>query len=337
MSELVLVTGGSGFIASHCILKLLTAGYRVRTTVRRLAREADMRTMLRESGVDAGDRLEFVEANLKFDDGWLDAAQGCTYVLHVASPLPVRQPRNHDVLVRPAREGALRVLKAARDAGVRRVVLTSSFAAIGYGHGPRTTPFTEADWTDPANQGAYVKSKTLAEAAAWDFVAREGGGMELTTVNPVVVLGPALQWDVSASVELIRWMMRGRLPLIPNMSTGVVDVRDVADLHLAAMTSHQANGERFLATAGRMTLQDIARTLKERLGPSADKVSTRTVPSWIMRIAARFNETARTIVEGDGTTLASSEKARRMLGWQPRSAEDAVAATGVSLVRMGLV
>src|SRR6202795_2297559 len=174
--ESVLVTGGSGFIGAHCILQLLNAGYRVRTTVRSLKREADVRAMLKQGGVDAGDRVAFAAADLTQDAGWPQAVSGCEYILHVASPFPLKVPKNEDELIVPAREGALRVLRAARDAGVKRVVLTSSFAAIGYGQKLTDRLFSEENWTDPSGEGIapYVKSKTLAERAAWDFIAREG-------------------------------------------------------------------------------------------------------------------------------------------------------------------
>src|SRR3984957_2716599 len=198
----VLVTGGSGFIASHSILQLLAAGHQVRTTVRSLKRESDVRAMLKEGGAEPGSRLSFIAADLENDAGWAQAVAGCEYVLHVASPLPPSVPKNEDELIVPAREGTLRVLRAARDAGVKRVVQTSSFAAIGYGHEPQTSPFNETDWTNPNEPDVqpYVKSKTLAERAAWDFIAKEGGGLELSVINPVGVLGPVLGADYSTSI-----------------------------------------------------------------------------------------------------------------------------------------
>src|SRR5215469_6500314 len=266
--ELVLVTGGSGFIGAHCILALLNAGYRVRTTVRSLKREGDVRAMLKVGGVDAGERLSFVEADLMSDAGWPAAVAGCGYVLHVASPLPPSVPKHEDDLIVPARDGALRVLRAARDAGVKRVVQTSSFGAIGYGHKVREAPFDETDWTD-VNGGdviAYSKSKTLAERAAWDFIAKEGGGLELAVVNPVGVFGPVLGPDYSASILMVQRLMDGALPGCPKLYFGAVDVRDVADLHLRAMTQPAAKGERFLATAGDfLTMQGIAQVLKSRM------------------------------------------------------------------------
>src|ERR1700754_3572494 len=195
----VLVTGGSGFVGGHCIAQLLTAGHQVRTTIRSATREADARAMLKAADVEPGDRLSFAVADLEHDSGWREAVAGCDYVLHVASPLPTSEPEHEDDIIIPAREGTLRVLRAARDAGVKRVVLISSFGAVGYGHKPRKTPFTEADWTDisGADVTAYIKSKTLAERAAWDFIAREGDKLELSVINPVGIFGPVLSADYS--------------------------------------------------------------------------------------------------------------------------------------------
>jgi nucleoside-diphosphate-sugar epimerase len=336
----VLVTGGSGFIGSHCILKLLDAGHQVRTTVRSLMREADVRAMLKEGGVDRGDHMSFVAAELESDAGWPEAVAGCNYVLHVASPLPAGVPKNEDELIVPARDGALRVLRAARAAGVKRVVLTSSFAAIGYGQKPRKKPFDETDWTDPnAGIAPYVKSKTLAERAAWDFIARESGALELSVINPVAVLGPVLGPDYSSSIQIVQRMMDGGLPGCPQLYFGVVDVRDVADLHIRAMTNPAAKGERFLALAGDvMSLRDIAVVLKDRMGDAAKKVSTRQIPNWLVRIAALWNPMARaTLPELGKKKGATNEKAKRLLDWAPRANEEAIVATAESLVRFGLL
>lgn len=336
----VLVTGGSGFVGSHVILQLLAAGHRVRTTVRNLSREAEVRATLARAGAEAGDRLRFFAADLEKDEGWAEAAQGCDYVQHVASPFPPAQPRDENELIRPAREGTLRVLRAARDAGVKRVVVTSSFAAIGYGHGQRDTPYTEADWTDPEGPAVqpYMKSKTLAERAAWDFVAREGKGMELAVVNPVGIFGPALGDDLSTSIFLVQSMLEGKMPGTPRLWLGVVDVRDVADLHLRAMTDPAAAGERFLAVAGEaMSFHQMATVLRERLGPAAARVPKRELPDWLIRLLALFNPLAREAVPRLGIQArASNEKARRVLDWAPRSNEDAIIASAESLIRLGL-
>jgi len=335
----ILVTGGSGFIGVHAILQLLAAGHQVRTTVRSLARESDVRAMLTQGGADPGDRLSLVAANLEADAGWREAVTGCEYVLHVASPFPAGAPEHEDELIVPARAGALRVLRASREAGVRRVVLTSSFAAIGYGHEPRATPFDETDWTDPDTPGtsAYVKSKTLAERAAWNFMATEGGSLELAVINPVAVFGPVLGPDYSTSILLLKRLMDGSIPGSPRLYFGVVDVRDVADLHIRAMTHAAAKGERFLAVAGEsMSIRDMARVLKSRMGAAARRVPTWQLPDWVVRLAAMRDPAVRQILPELGKVKnASNEKARRVLGWAPRSNEAAIVATAESLLQLG--
>jgi nucleoside-diphosphate-sugar epimerase len=337
----VLVTGGSGFIGSHCILQLLAAGHQVRTTVRSLAREPAVRALLEKGGAAPGGRLTFFAADLEQDAGWPDAAAGCEYVLHVASPFPSGLPRSEDELIVPAREGALRVLRAARDAGVKRVVLTSSFAAIGYGHAVRAAPFDESSWTDPAGLDVqpYVKSKTLAERAAWDFLAREGGRLELSVVNPVAVFGPALGPDYSTSLLVVQRLMDGAIPGCPKIYLGVVDVRDVADLHLRAMAHPAARGERFLAVSGDfLSMRDIARVLKARMGAAGRRVPTLQLPSWLVRLAALRDPAVKQILPELGKRKnATGEKARRLLGWTPRPAEEALVASAESLARLGLL
>jgi len=250
-------------------------------------------------------------------------------------------PKHEDELIRPAREGALRVLRAARDAGVKRVVLTSSFAAIGYGHAQPDRTYTEQDWTDVdgPDTTAYVRSKTLAERAAWDFLAREGGVLELSVVNPVGVFGPVLGKDYSASIEVVQRLLDGALPGLPNLSFGVVDVRDVVDLHLRAMVDPAARGERFLAVAGRfMTVADIAAVLRARMGGAARRVPARGLPDWVLRAVSLFDPVVRQIVPELGKSRqASNDKARSVLGWQPRPNEEAIVATAESLVRLGLL
>jgi dihydroflavonol-4-reductase len=337
----VLVTGGSGFIGAHCILQLLDGGYRVRTTVRTLAREADVRAMLKAGGANPGDALSVVAADLTSDAGWAEAVTGCEYVLHLASPFPAGSPRHEDDLIVPARSGALRVLRASRDGGVRRVVLTSSFAAIGYGPQRLDRPLTEENWTDPSTPGlsAYVRSKTLAERAAWEFLSREGGPLQLAVINPVGVLGPVLGADYSTSIELVQRLLNGALPGVPQLSFGLVDVRDVADIHVRAMTHAAAAGERFLAIAEDfVSMQEIARILKARLGAAAARVPTRVLPNWMVRLSARIIPSlAPMITELGKKKHATNDKARRLLGWSPRSNEEAIAATAESLVRFGLL
>lgn len=334
--ELVLVTGGTGFIAQHCILALLQRGYRVRTTVRSLAREGEVRKQLEAGGMAADGRLSFVSADLTDDAGWKDAMTGCVYVLHGASPTPSGDQVSEADWIEPAVDGNLRVLSAARDAGVRRVVLTSAFGAIGVGHrADYRRPFVETDWSDlTGNVAPYQKSKTLSERAAWDFMQREGGGLELSAVNPVAVLGPVLGADFSHSIRLIKNLLDGQ-PGCLNINSGFVDVRDVADLHLLAMTEPAANGERFLATAGEsMWMVDVAKVLQKRLGPAASKVSSHIWPDSEVRKHPAMKAFAPLL---DVDMNVSSAKAISLLGWRPRSSDEAIVATAESLVRLGLL
>jgi dihydroflavonol-4-reductase len=337
----VLVTGGSGFIGGHAIAQLLAQGHVVHATLRDLHREPAVRATLRAAGIEADDQLRFFAADLTGDAGWADAVRGCGSVLHVASPFPAGIPRHEDDLIVPAREGALRVLRAARDAGVRRVVLTSSFAAVGYGHREQRQAFDESTWTDLAGSdaSAYVKSKTLAERAAWDFIDREGGGLELAVVNPVGVFGPVMNADHATSILLVRKLMDGALPGSPDLRFGVVDVRDVVDLHLRAMADPAASGERFLAVAGDfMRVREMAVVLKRRMGDAARRVPTRQLPDWMVRLAGWADPAVRQIVPELGKYKnATSAKARRMLGWSPRCNEEALVATAESLLRLGLL
>ena len=335
----VLVTGGSGFIGSHALLQLLATGHEVRTTIRSLQREAGLRALLRANAADDA-RLHCFVTDLTQDAGWTDAVAGCDFVLHIASPFPAGIPKHEDELIVPARDGALRVLRAARDTGVKRVVLTSSFAAIGYGHPEQQEPFDETRWSRLDDGLApYTKSKTLAERAAWDFIAREGGGLELAVVNPVGVFGPVLGADYATSIQLVQRLMTGSMPGCPRLRFGVVDVRDVVDLHLRAMSAPAANGERFLAVAGDfMRVQEMALALKSRLGTAARKVPTRELPDWLVKLVAMFDPTVRQIVPDLGKYKnATAAKAQRVLGWSPRSNQDALMATAESLLRLGLL
>jgi len=333
--QLVLVTGGSGFIGAHCIKRLHEDGHRVRTTVRSLSREGEVRDMVGDGP------LEVVAADLTADEGWAEAVAGCDSVLHVASPFPLGQPKHEDELIVPARDGALRVLRAARDASVRRVVLTSSFAAIGYGHGHPDTVYDETTWTDIDGPGvsAYAKSKTIAERSAWDFVESEGGPLELAVVNPVAVLGPLLGPDASTSIELIKRLMDGSMPGTPKVAFGLVDVRDVADLHVRAMTAPEAAGERFLAIGEEFRwISETAEWLREALPDRAKKIPKRELPNVLVRLVARFDGSLRQLTPELGVRKrATNEKARSLLGWSPRGDREATVATAESLLALGLV
>ncbi|MFF9624821.1 SDR family oxidoreductase [Streptomyces griseosporeus] len=335
----VLITGGTGFIGSWCVRAALDAGHTVRTTVRNPRREPELRTWLQAAAPFDDDRLTVVRAALEDPHGWDDAVAACDYVLHVASPTLRRAPAHGDELVVPAREGVLRVLRAARDAGVRRVVLTSAFGAVGIGHPPRSTPFTEEDWTDlDSDIPPYQRSKTLAEQAAWQFIREEGDKTELAAVNPTGVLGPLLGPDDPPALRLVRRMLEGRMPACPPFGMGFVDVRDVADLHLRAMTNPVAAGERFLATAGHsMRVLDIARILRHRLGDRAAKAPTRELPVWLTRALGVVNPELRLLRHQLGRDLdATSAKAEQLLGWQARPIEDTVADTAESLLTHGI-
>lgn len=337
----VLVTGGSGFVGIHVVLQLLAAGHSVRTTVRRPDRQADVLAMLREGGAAAPESLSFFTADLTADQGWREAVAGCDYVLHVASPLSTSVPKDEDEMIIPARDGTLRVLRAAREAGARRVVITSSLGAIGYGHPSREKPFDETDWTNlgGADVQPYIKSKTLAERAAWDFIAREGNGLELSVINPAAIFGPVLGADFSGSIEIVRSLLDGAMPAVPRVYFGVVDVRDVADLHLRAMTSPKAQGERFIAVSSdTMSILDIARLLRRELGPRARRVPRLQAPDWLVRLAATRIPLLQAVVPMLGKVRrATGAKAETTLGWQARPGEAAILSTAESLIRLGLV
>lgn len=323
----VLITGGSGFLGSYCILQSLLAGHEVRSTVRSLDREPQARAMLANGGAASDASLTFMAADLTKDAGWATAVANCDYVLHVASPFPSSAPQDENELIVPARDGALRVLRAARDAGVRRVVLTSSFAAIGYGHHHPGRPYTEKDWTeeDAPNQ-PYIRSKTIAERAAWDFIAREGSALELTVINPTGIFGPVLGADYSASIGLIKAMLEGAVPAPPDFSFGVVDVRDAADLHLRAMTHPDAKEQRFLAVSGAaVSVAKVAHILRQEFGTAANRIPDALLDH-------------DTLLPSDPAKCrdSSNAKARRILDWSPRPAEEAVVASARSLLELGL-
>ncbi|GIE32702.1 dihydroflavonol-4-reductase [Actinoplanes italicus] len=338
--KLVLVTGGSGFIAGHVILQLLGQGYRVRTTVRSLQREAAVRAVLTEAGMSGGDSLSFVAADLLGDAGWADAVAGCDYVMHVASPVHPGKVANEDDVIVPAREGTVRVLRAARDAGVKRVVLTSAFHAVSWGHPHREHAFTEEDWTilDGPGVDAYGRSKTLAERDAWDFVAAEGRGMELVALCPVAVVGPLMGREVSGTNHLVQRVLDGGMPGYPNLFIPFVDVRDVASAHVLAMTAPGAAGQRFLLADGpAIAMRQVGELLRANLGDAAGRVPTRKIPDFVVRVGALFNPELRSLVPDLGyVKKPSNAKARRVLGWQPRPAADAIVAAAESMIRTPL-
>jgi nucleoside-diphosphate-sugar epimerase len=336
----VLVTGGTGFLGGWCGVELVRRGYAVRTTIRDLRRADEVRASFAAAGVETGDRLSIAAADLNADDGWEDAAAGCDYVLHVASPFPPAQPKDPDELIVPARDGALRVLRASLDAGVRRVVMTSSVAAVRHGREPSSdAPYDETDWTDPddVRRTPYVRSKTIAERAAWDHVRARGAESQLVTVNPGAIIGPVLSDDRSYSLQVIERLLNG-MPAIPRLGFVFVDVRDVADLHIRAMTAPDAGGERFLSVDRFLWMKDVGRILRERIGPAAAKVPTRVAPDLLIRAMGIFDPSVRAIVGDLGqSTTYTAEKAKTTLGWEPRPIEDSIADTAHSLLERGLV
>jgi len=336
MAGTVLVSGGSGYIAGFLIRQLVGEGWTVHTTVRSLAKEEAVRQLL---AVD-NSRLKFFAADLHADAGWAQAMPGCSHVAHVASPLPTGIPKDANELIVPARDGALRALRAAKAAGVKRFVMTSSVAAIAYGRGRGVHHFTEADWTDLSKPGIspYIQSKTIAERAARDWVAKEGAAMEFVSICPSVVLGPVWSRDYSASVVVVKKLLDGSLGACPDIGFGVVDVRDVADLHVRALTTPGIAGERFIANDRFLKLREIADVLRAQLGPQAHKVTTRNAPDWAVRIAALFVPVAKAVVGELGSVRHQSPAhAKEVLGWATRPAEQSIVDTARALLDLGIV
>ena len=333
----VLVTGGSGYIGGWCVARLLNDGWQVRTTIRNLARELDVRRAL-ATVAPKQDALSFVAADLDRDEGWVEAAKGCRYVLHVASPLGLEAPRDPEVLIRPAREGAIRVIRAAIAAGAERVVMTSSVSAVNEAGVEGVAD--ETRWTDPAAKGvsAYAQSKTLAERAAWKLIGETGGATTLTTILPVLVVGPVMSGDFSGSVLAISRMLNGAMPGIPNLGFNYVDVRDVADLHLRAMLSPAAVGQRFIASSEFLWYGEVAALLRERLGDCASKVPTWRLPDIVVRGVAIVDRRLSVVVGNLSRRRDySSAKAGKLLDWRARPAREAILDCARSLIEHKLV
>ena len=337
--ETVLVTGATGFIASHLIVRLLDNGYKVRGTARTSGKAQRLNEVLSAyTGRDID--IPIVAADLSSDEGWDQAVEGVDYVQHVASPFPAAAPRRADDLIRPAREGAMRVLRASNQAGVKRVVMTSSLAAIAYGWGDqRPELLTEEHWSNPDNlkdNTAYARSKTIAEKAAWEYVEGEGQGLELAVINPVAVLGPAMSADVSSSLELIIQPMASKLPAYPKLSFGIVDVRDVAEAHVCAMTLPEAAGERFILGDKTMSFEEIGQVLREAYPDR--KLPKGTLPNWFVKLAANFNPPLKQVIPELGRERKfSNSQLKRVLGITPIPAENAIRESAETLVRLGVV
>ncbi|MBK6295739.1 MAG: NAD-dependent epimerase/dehydratase family protein [Rhodoferax sp.] len=336
MTNTILVSGGSGYIAGFLIRQLVAEGWMVHTTVRSLAKEAAVRALL---AVD-NSRVKFFAADLNADAGWAEAMAGCSHVTHVASPLPMGVPKDANELIVPARDGALRALRAAKAAGVKRFVMTSSVAAISYGRGSGVHHFTEADWTDLSKPGLtpYIQSKTVAERAARDWMAAEGGDLEYCSICPSVVLGPVWSRDYSASISVVKKLLDGSLRACPDIGFGVVDVRDLADLHVRALTAPNMAGERFIASGRFIKLREAADLLRDALGPEAHKVTTRNAPDWLVRLAAHFNPVAKAVVGELGSVRnQDASHAKAVLNWATRRVEQSIVDTARCLIDLGIV
>lgn len=342
MTTTVLVTGGTGFVGAQIILQLLQYGFDVKTTLRSPSSKNKVTDTLKANGITSFDHLAFVEADLSKDDHWDEAMKGCDYVFSVASPVFFTMPKDENEAIRPAKEGIIRVLKAARNAGVKRVVMTSNFGAVGFSNKNPKNVTTEEDWTDPNEKGlsTYEKSKLLAELAAWDFIQKEGGNLEFATINPVAIWGPSLGVHISGSFGLLEQLLDGSMRLVPNIPLNIVDVRDVADLHIRAMTNPEANGQRFIASAdGQISLPEIAVLIKNKRPDVANRVPTRTLPNWVVYFAALFNKQAK-----EGALLlrmsrnVSNTKAKKVLGWKPiANNEEAILASIDSMVKFEII
>jgi nucleoside-diphosphate-sugar epimerase len=334
MSEKILVTGASGFIAGHCIVDLLANGYQVRGTVRSLDKVPQLRAMFAKH-TDKAAEIEFAQAELLSADGWSEAAMGCDGLFHVASPIPVDKPKDPNEVILPAKEGTLNALTAAKEQGIKRVVLTSSAAAMMFGHKDKDREFTEQDWTNLAvpNLPAYFQSKTIAERAAWDFV--KDSEINLSTINPGIVFGPALGKDCCSSLHILSDILRGKFPLIPKIGFELVDVRDVATLHRLAYESPDAIGQRFLCANGFMSLKEVVQLLNKEF-PTGE-ISSREMPNFLFAILSRFLTEMEMFKDEANKIKTANISAAKSIGWQPRSAEDAIIAGARSLVDMGIV
>jgi nucleoside-diphosphate-sugar epimerase len=341
-SESVLVTGGTGFVGMQIILQLLQKSYNVRTTVRSLKSKDRVIETLKSNGITSFSNLSFVETELTNDTNWAEAMQGCKYVLSVASPVFFHKQKNEAEAILPAVDGILRVLKFAKETGVKRVVMCSNFGAVGFTQTDKTRVTTETDWTNTEAKGlsVYEKSKTLAEKAAWDFIKNNGGNLEFATINSVAILGPSLDAHISGSFILLEILLNGTLKAIPNLQLNVVDVRDVADLHIRAMENPNAKGQRFIASAdGQISLQGIAELIRNKRPEVSQKVAKRKLPNWTLRIAFLFMEQAKdTLFMTKMNRNVSNDKAKNVLGWKPiASQEETILASVNSMIKFNLI
>ncbi|MFT7687491.1 MAG: dihydroflavonol-4-reductase [Candidatus Azotimanducaceae bacterium] len=333
----ILVTGASGFIAGHIIIDLLKQGYQVRGTIRDLVKVDKLRAMF-ALHTDKADSIEFVAATLTDADCWAAAVEGCDAIFHIASPVPLEQPKNPDEVVIPARDGALNVLKAAHKAGISRIIMTSSVAAVSAHADSHNAPQTEANWSDVnlPKITPYSLSKTIAEKAAWDYV-ESVGTIKLTTVQPALVLGPALEADYGSSLEALMKLLRGDLPMVPKLGFGIVDVRDVAELHRIAFENDESIGKRLLCSNGFRWFSTISAQLIEEFPAYKKKLPTKEMPYFLVRVLAIFDKVISSFIDDIGKEVEYDCSTAKALGWQPRTPEEAISAGAKSLIDLKVV
>ena len=339
MAGTVCVTGGTGYIAGELIRQLLAKGWTVHATVRNKAKsEAKLRERVGNPGED---RFKVFEAELMSDEGWAEAMAGCTHCAHVASPIAASTPKDEDEMIVPAREGTLRALRFAKEAGVKRFVQTSSMAAVAYGRSEKVYTVDENDWTDISHPDVYpyVKSKTIAERAARDWVAEHGGGMEFVSVNPSMVLGPVDDPDFSPSVEAVKQLLNGSMPMAPDLGFAIVDTRDCAELHLRCLEEPDLANERFLASGRFMKMIEVGEVIRRNLPPEhTKKVPTKVMPNWMVSVLSLFNAGVRSIKSELGKTRETdASHAEQRLGWETRPAEESITDCAKSLIEKGVV
>lgn len=342
MNYKVLVTGGTGFLAIQIILQLLQKDYDVKTTLRSMKKKDKIIDTLKANGIQNFDHLSFIETDLSKDNNWEEAMKDRDYVFSVASPVFFNEPKNEEDAIRPAVEGITRILKAAQKMRVKRVVMTANFGAVGFSRKVSEIPTTEADWTDENQSGLsiYEKSKLLAERAAWDFIDQPGNTLEFATINPVAILGPSMSKHISGSFHLLSNLLNGSMKQIPDMPLNIVDVRDVADIHIRAMITPEANWQRFIASAdGQLSMQEIAELLKNKRPQISRNVSTKKLSNWVLRLSALFNKRAKeALMFKDMNRNVSNEKAKRILGWQPLSNNEQIILASIdSMVKFKLI